>query len=79
VDALRLLDGVIDVYLPDVKDRSDDAALRYSGAVGYTEEAETALGEMHAQVGNLSLEGGIARHAASGSPAACLPCREGET
>lgn len=61
VDVLRLLDGVVDVSLPDVKYGTDDAALRYSGTLGYTEAAEAALMEMHAQAGDLSLEGGIAR------------------
>jgi putative pyruvate formate lyase activating enzyme len=44
--ALRLLEGLVDVYLPDFKYDSDSLALRYSGALGYHAAAIAAIGEM---------------------------------
>lgn len=51
VAALRLLDGLIDVYLPDFKYVSPELSLRYSGAVDYFEVASSAIHEMFRQVG----------------------------
>jgi putative pyruvate formate lyase activating enzyme len=55
LEALRLLDGVVDIYLPDAKYGDDDAALRLSGCAGYTRALAESLHEMHRQVGTLSL------------------------
>ena len=47
--ALHMLDGYIDIYLPDVKYFDNKAAVKYSGAPGYFETACGALEEMLAQ------------------------------
>ncbi|HWE24484.1 MAG TPA: hypothetical protein VG496_11170 [Myxococcales bacterium] len=61
-EALRLLDGVVDVYLPDAKYGDDEAALRLSGCSGYTAALAESLREMHRQVGTLRLDAdGLAR------------------
>lgn len=53
IEALSLLDGVIDVYLPDAKYRSRELAETVSGAPGYPECNDAALAEMVRQVGFL--------------------------
>ena len=61
-ETLRLLDGVIDIYMPDIKYSSDEEARRYSGVEGYWEAAKDAVREMHRQVGDLEIGAdGIAR------------------
>ena len=55
LEALRLLDGVVDVYLPDAKYGDDAAALRLSGCAGYTAALAESLREMHRQVGLLRI------------------------
>jgi putative pyruvate formate lyase activating enzyme len=61
VETLRLLDGVIDIYMPDFKYTRGDHAARYSQAPDYPEVVRTALKEMHRQVGDLEMdEEGIA-------------------
>jgi len=50
-EALRMLDGLVDVYLPDVKYFSSELSARYSSAPDYFEVAMDALREMHRQVG----------------------------
>ena len=61
VDALRLLEGVIDIYMPDFKFWDDQAALKFCDAPDYRKTAVMALKEMHRQVGDLMLdENGIA-------------------
>lgn len=56
VETLRLLDGFVDIYMPDFKYASDEAALRYSGIPRYRETAEAALAEMYRQVGPLRVD-----------------------
>lgn len=51
VEALRLLDGVVDVYLPDLRYSDDDTARRLSGAEGYVAVSRAAIVEMARQVG----------------------------
>jgi putative pyruvate formate lyase activating enzyme len=61
VDTLRLLEGVFDIYMPDMKYGSDDMALKYSHAPDYTRYAKKAIMDMHRQVGDLVIdENGIA-------------------
>lgn len=55
-EALALLAGVIDVYLPDLKYADDAPAEKYSHAPGYVEIARSAILEMHRQVGNLVVD-----------------------
>jgi len=58
---LELLDGVIDIYMPDFKFWESAQARRYCDAPDYPEIARQAIREMHRQVGPLTLDGGIAR------------------
>ena len=60
LDMLRLLDGVFDIYMPDIKYADDRMAARYSVVKGYVETARAALREMHRQVGDLVIEDGVA-------------------
>jgi putative pyruvate formate lyase activating enzyme len=55
LEGLRLLDGVVDVYLPDAKYGDDAAALQLSGCAGYTAALAESLREMHRQVGTLRI------------------------
>jgi len=59
--ALKILDGVVDIYMPDFKYGDSENALRYSNAKGYFEVAKKSIKEMHRQVGDLQIENGIAR------------------
>jgi putative pyruvate formate lyase activating enzyme len=62
VSTLRLLDGIVDVYLPDLKYADDSAADELSKAVGYVPNAQGAIREMWRQVGPLELDSeGLAR------------------
>lgn len=61
VDTLKLLDGIIDIYMPDIKYSSSDIAKRLSKACDYPDIARAAILEMHRQVGDLAMdEKGIA-------------------
>jgi len=61
VETLRLLEGIIDIYMPDAKYGQDGPAQKYSAAPGYTAIMKAALKEMHRQVGDLEMdEEGIA-------------------
>ncbi|MFO7767675.1 MAG: radical SAM protein [bacterium] len=53
VRTLRMLDGVVDVYMPDFKYAHPKPARRLSGAADYPRAARMALIEMHRQVGHL--------------------------
>jgi putative pyruvate formate lyase activating enzyme len=59
-DTLRLLDGIIDIYMPDAKYGRNDIAAELSGAPGYVDVMKAAIREMHRQVGDLVIEEGIA-------------------
>lgn len=62
VDTLRLLDGVVDIYMPDMKYSDERVARALSGVAGYVEANRAAVQEMHRQVGDLVMdEGGVAR------------------
>jgi putative pyruvate formate lyase activating enzyme len=61
VGTLKMLDGLVDIYLPDFKYWSGDIANRLSCARDYPESARRAILEMKRQVGNLVIEDGIAR------------------
>jgi putative pyruvate formate lyase activating enzyme len=60
-EALALLDGVIDIYLPDMKFADSEVARKYLGVRDYAEINQMAVKEMHRQVGDLVLDTGIAR------------------
>jgi putative pyruvate formate lyase activating enzyme len=60
-EALALLDGVIDIYMPDMKYASNENGKRYSNIPNYPEVNQAAVREMYRQVGDLKLDGsGIA-------------------
>ena len=62
VSSLKLLDGLIDIYLPDLKYYDDIFAIRYSKAPNYFNIAIDAIEEMYRQVGPVELdENGIMR------------------
>jgi putative pyruvate formate lyase activating enzyme len=70
IETLQLLDGVVDIYLPDAKYADDGVARRLSGFRGYVEVNRAALREMYRQVGaelllnenELAVRGMIIRH-----------------
>jgi putative pyruvate formate lyase activating enzyme len=53
---LDLLEGIVDIYLPDLKYASDAHAAKYSDADDYVETARNAILKMHSQVGNLVVD-----------------------
>ncbi|MCS7303783.1 MAG: radical SAM protein [Thermoguttaceae bacterium] len=62
VETLRLLDGVIDIYMPDVKFLDPQLAHRWTAAPDYPEVVRAAVREMYRQVGDLEIdEQGLAR------------------
>lgn len=69
-ETLRLLDGLVDIYLPDFKYMDAKLAKAYSNAEDYPEIAQTAIAEMYRQVGKpafdadsgLMRKGVIVRH-----------------
>jgi putative pyruvate formate lyase activating enzyme len=62
VDALALLDGLVDIYLPDMKYSEEEPAVRFSAAPGYRDINRAAIREIFRQVGHLELDKeGIAR------------------
>ncbi len=58
VETLKMLDGLIDIYLPDVKYFDDETARRLSNAPGYFNTAMAAVGEMVRQTGEPVFENG---------------------
>lgn len=60
VNALKLLDGVIDIYMPDIKYADEKVALNYSRIPKYFTIVKKAIKEMHRQVGDLKIENEIA-------------------
>ena len=57
VPTLRLLDGIVDIYMPDFKFWDPGNARLYAHAPDYPEVARAALKEMHRQVGDLAMGG----------------------
>ncbi|MFC1512144.1 radical SAM protein [Candidatus Latescibacterota bacterium] len=53
IETLRMLDGIIDIYLPDIKYSDDTIARELSGFHEYTRHNRDAIREMHRQVGDL--------------------------
>jgi putative pyruvate formate lyase activating enzyme len=52
VQTLRLLDGIVDIWMPDLKYADPDAGCRLSGVDDYPQRARAALAEMHRQMGD---------------------------
>lgn len=62
LETLKLLDGIIDIYMPDFKFWKSESADLYTDAPDYPERTRSAIQEMHRQVGDLCLdEKGLAR------------------
>lgn len=62
VETLKLLDKIIDIYMPDIKYSSNENALKYSGASDYWDVVKKAIKEMHRQVGDFVISSsGIAK------------------
>lgn len=53
IETLKFLDGIIDIYMPDLKFFSAEIARKTCNAVNYPDVARKAVIEMHRQVGNL--------------------------
>ncbi|MHC4121134.1 MAG: radical SAM protein, partial [Planctomycetota bacterium] len=60
VETLKLIEGLIDIYMPDMKYADANIAEELSGAPDYPTVNLAAVREMHRQVGDLETEGGIA-------------------
>ncbi len=56
LEALALLDGVVDIYMPDMKYADEEIAYRYSRVRNYPAVNQAAVKEMHRQVGDLVLD-----------------------
>jgi putative pyruvate formate lyase activating enzyme len=54
IEVIRLLEGVVDIYMPDVKFMDEKYSKRYSNAPDYPEVIKKVLKEMHRQVGDLT-------------------------
>jgi len=63
VEVLSILDGIVDIYMPDAKYGSNEVGMELSGVPDYWDRNRDALREMHRQVGDLETdERGIAQH-----------------
>ncbi len=69
LETLQMLDGLIDIYLPDFKYINNELAQKYSGAANYTETVQAAVLEMARQTGpaqfdadGMMTRGTIVRH-----------------
>ena len=56
LESLRLMDGIVDIYMPDFKYWDSEASARFLKAKDYPERARLAIREMHRQVGDLDIE-----------------------
>ncbi len=56
VETLKLLDGIIDIYMPDMKYSDDKIAEELSGIKNYSSVNRAAVKEMHRQVGDLQID-----------------------
>lgn len=60
LETLKLLDGIIDIYMPDFKFSRNDLAKELSRTPNYADITKKAIKEMHKQVGDLQIENGLA-------------------
>lgn len=60
IEAIRLLEGIVDIYMPDFKYWEEKWSRKFSKAPHYKENACAVLKEMHRQVGDLIIKNGIA-------------------
>jgi len=62
VETLRILDGIVDIYMPDMKYDDEETARELSGIENYPETNRAAIKEMHRQTGDLEInEEGVAQ------------------
>ena len=59
-ETLKLLEGIIDIYMPDIKYSDDKMAEKYSSVSNYWGMAAESVKEMYRQVGGLKMKNGIA-------------------
>jgi putative pyruvate formate lyase activating enzyme len=69
LETVKMLEGIVDIYLPDIKYSDDALSLKYSEAPDYVSRSRSAIKEMYRQVGDLvtddngvALRGMIVRH-----------------
>jgi putative pyruvate formate lyase activating enzyme len=55
LETLKLLEDIVDIYMPDIKYSVDENALKFSGIQNYWEVVTNAIKEMHRQVGDLKI------------------------
>jgi putative pyruvate formate lyase activating enzyme len=56
LDSLHMMDGIVDIYMPDFKYWSEETSARFLKAKDYPERARAAIREMHRQVGDLLID-----------------------
>ncbi len=61
VSSLKLLEGMVDIYLPDIKYADNKMSEKYSNTADYVEVSQLAVLEMARQVGNLVIKDGLAK------------------
>ncbi|MEO0129495.1 MAG: radical SAM protein, partial [candidate division WOR-3 bacterium] len=61
IETLKMLEGIIDIYMPDIKYGDNEKGEKYSKVPDYWDVVRQALKEMHRQVGDLVIENGIAK------------------
>lgn len=60
VESLKLLEGLVDIYMPDFKYLNSGISRKYSDAADYPAKAKAAIKEMARQVGHLKVDNGLA-------------------
>jgi putative pyruvate formate lyase activating enzyme len=56
LESLQVMDGLVDIYMPDFKLWDEEASRQYLAATNYPEVARTVIREMHRQVGELKVD-----------------------
>ena len=59
LDVIKLLDGIVDIYMPDAKFSNAEQAQTYANAPDYFDVLKPVLKEMHRQVGALKIENSV--------------------
>ena len=63
MENMKMMEGIVDIYMPDFKYWSKERSQKYLNAKNYPEAARTVIKEMHRQVGDLAFdENGLAKH-----------------
>lgn len=55
IEVIKLLDGIIDIYMPDAKYSNNEIGWKYSGVQNYWDNLQGVIKEMHNQVGDLKI------------------------